>query len=149
MEPLSHPDPQEVVAVETSLYNRMVKNAFFGFMKSAVIGGIIGLALGGIAAAIGILPAAAIAGDMGPVIEGALRIGVSFAGVAGSFGAVAGIQSTRDTRRFFMMHEGRHLSPEETREQLVAVAPQVTEPCKDKAHFQNLVSQTSDPLHVR
>jgi len=140
METPKQPDSQEVATVETSLYNRMLRNAFVGFMKSAVIGAVIGLALGAIAASTGILPVVATSGSMGAIMEGALHVGTWFAGLAGSFGAVAGIQSTRDTRRWFLKHENPDLSPENTREQRVVLQPELTEKLQSADHFQKMVS---------
>ena len=137
MEALDRPDPEEIAAVETTLYNRMVKNAFFGFMKSALIGFAIGLAVGMIASATGLLPAATM---FDAALKGAMWLG----GVAGSFGAVAGIQSTRDTRRWFKRHENPELnSPEETREQAMAVSPEI-ETCCDKDHFRKMVDDKAN-----
>jgi hypothetical protein len=113
---LDTPDSGQVQAVERSLYNRMLRNAFIGFFKSAIVAAALGLVMGGIAAA-------AVSADILPHtlpllkegVTGALKIAGWFAGVAGSFGAIAGIQSTRDTRRFFLMHEGHSTAPEKGR----------------------------------
>ncbi|MDE3038804.1 MAG: hypothetical protein KGJ21_10210 [Pseudomonadota bacterium] len=125
MRTVKKPDPEKRDEVEQSLYNRMLKNAFFGFVKSAVIAAFIGLTVGGLIAAgmtVGILPSTI------PFLSGehlAFRAAAWFAGVAGSFGAVAGIQSTRDARRFFLMHEAQYLSPEETREPMLVLQPKM------------------------
>ena len=93
------PNETQLEQVEGKLFNRMLKNAFAGFIKSAAIAAVIGLMVG---AVLSFIPASAsLLGSEGV----ALKVAAWFAGVAGSFGAVAGIQSTRDTRRYFLMHE--------------------------------------------
>lgn len=99
----TNPQMQQIEEVERSLYNRMLRNAFAGSLKGAAVGVIMGLVVGMIIAPfMGATTLAAIT----PV---AMKAAAWLGGLAGSFGAVAGIQSTRDTRRFFLMHE----SPQE------------------------------------
>ena len=138
-----NPNEEQLDAVETSLYNRMAKNAFFGFLKSAAIGAVVGLALGGLAAAAvgaGLLPS--IGFLSGDIVAGALHAAAWFGGLAGSFGAVAGIQSTRDTRRFFLMHENPEFqSPEDTRVPALVMQPGAPEKSCG-CHFQQKLDQS-------
>ncbi len=128
MDRLQPPEP-EIAAVETSLYNRMLRNAFAGFMKSAAIGAAIGLVLGGLFALgvhANVLPHVPLLGQASDslgkmLLSGAVHGAAWLAGAAGSFGAVAGIQSTRDTRRWFLQHE----SPERTQEPAIVLQPQI------------------------
>ena len=113
------PTEAEIRATEEQFYNRMLRNAFFGFAKSAMIGAAIGLGLGLLAAggvALGMtIPFVAMEGSG---LAAAMVVGVkwalAFATVSGGFGAVAGIQSTRDTRRFMLLHESPELKSKQT-----------------------------------
>ena len=104
-------DTDVVSQVESSLFNRMLRNAFAGFFKSAVLALAIGGAIGAIAFGAGLLPAtlipAAITGAFGSsaAVAGAITVGAALMVPAGAFGAVAGIQSTRDARRYFNADE--------------------------------------------
>lgn len=146
---LSSPEPEQLADVETSLYNRMVRNAFFGFVKSAAMGALIGLAVGAliaVPASMGLFHLAFLGANPGlgaMMLAGAMKVGASLGAAAGSFGAVAGIQSTRDTRRFFLMHEAHNLSPEETAEQALVVRrgmPEIKTCCD---HSRKVTSQRS------
>lgn len=138
---IAPPEPA-ISKIETSLFNRMVKNAFVGFTKSAAIGAVLGLLIGGVVAAAAIAFPQIV--SYVPLLEAgvvstALHTAAWFAGLSGSFGAVAGIQSTRDTRRFFLMHEAHNISPERSGKEL-ALHPEMEGP---EDHFQKLV--VSDP----
>jgi len=129
---LTTPDSKQVDAVERILYNRMLRNAFIGFVKSAAIAAVVGLAVGGLLSVMQVSL---------PVLGGeylALKAAAWFAGVAGSFGAVAGIQSTRDTRRFFQIHEAHNLSPAPSAGRAPALQPEVAavDEARDCIEFQ-------------
>lgn len=100
-----------VSQVESSLFNRMLRNAFAGFFKSAALAIGVGAVIGAIAFGAGLLPislipaavASAFGGNM--ALAGAVTAAGAFMIPAGAFGAVAGIQSTRDARRYFNADE--------------------------------------------
>lgn len=149
----SHPDPKQLEQVETSLYNRMLKNAFAGFVKSAAIAAGIGFVLGGLIASgvgAGVLPSAlgTLVGTGGTFLSGAVKLATLFAGLAGGFGAVAGIQSTRDTRRFFQIHEAPETSVTDSKGRTVIshgisyASPEEQDPPGDHFHTKKLREAT-------
>lgn len=97
--------------VESSLFGRMLTNAFKGFGVGAALGVAAGALLGALAFGSGLLPAtllpAAIQSFSGGIaaVAGALTGALTLAAPCGGFGAVAGIQSTRDARRYLLAHE--------------------------------------------
>ncbi len=109
----------ELRSVEKQLYQRMLRNAFIGFLKGAAIAAVIGfgvgiLLTGGVTA--GLIPAFSIfapSAGLAAIAAIGAKTALAFATVCGSFGAVAGIQSTRDARRFFGAHEKPDLSSNE------------------------------------
>jgi len=150
-----HNLPQERIGeVETSLYNRMLRNAFVGFLKSSAIAATVGLAIGGLIASgffgSGIITTLGLAheGTTMGILMGGLKTALALGSVGGSIGAVAGIQSTRDTRRFLRLHESR--SPEDVREAGIVLEPALPE--KEPDHFQKKVcgcEHEQSAIHAR
>ena len=103
--------------VEDALFNRMLKNAFQGFVKSAVVAGVIGAAIGAALFGCGFLSPQLLSTGIvetclgSQTLAGAVVGALTFLLPAGAFGATAGINSARDARRFILRHEVDRLPP--------------------------------------
>ncbi len=130
--------------VEHGLYKRMVRNAFWGFVKNGLWGIVLGAAIGAVvfalapAALTALIPlafthiATALLGATATAtattaLAGAITGASAMAIPAASFGAVAGIQSTRDARRYLVGHEVQRESKiPETVDPLAEIKKEIT-----------------------
>ena len=101
-------------ATESRLFNHLWWNGMKGFIRSAVIGVVIGGLVGALIFGLGVIPASFIPPAVSTLTGGSAALsGAIIAGTlcilpAGRVGQVAAIQSTRDARRYLHIHEAGH-----------------------------------------
>jgi uncharacterized membrane protein len=142
-------------ATETRLFNRMMWNSVKGFLKGALIGIVIGAAIGAAIFGLGVIPASILPETLLGVTGGSIAMAGAIIGAsicllpAGRIGQVAGVQSTRDARRYLLAHEAtRHdtVIPPET-DPLNDVSEVVTEKTQvpvRPAYRDRILSDTTD-----
>ena len=142
---------------ESRLFDRMFKNSVVGFIKGAAVGIAVGAAIGALVFGMGLLSASILptalldfAGSSG-VLAGAM-IGASLCLLpAGRIGQIAGVQSTRDARRYLLAHEARRrdslLPPEQDplRDVNESAVAAMDSPARNISYRDQIIGDSANP----
>jgi predicted alpha/beta hydrolase len=148
------PEFEHLSEVEDTMYRRILRNSYKGAIKGALTGLFIGVAAGAILGALALtfapaLLPLAVHGIWGAMTAGAIAVSAVVVPFAARFGGVAGVQSTRDARRFMQADRLPKLTPSEEKEkqrifELSHSVPTGFESAADNRSFQDMLAKQQE-----